>query len=203
MDGVQLGSEFGLSPEHAPSFRTKASAWRGLVAALEDEGLLDAVCEQTPAPVTELLRDPPTGGVFVPAISFHYVYKALEPMVSDAQMRAIGQRSMHRGPIPLLKPVLEALFRLLGTNPGAVMRRMPGVIGGQVKGMKILVDVRGEKAVDVRVSYDFLRGLPRTAFTFWQGILWTVFDLCRVEPTVAELEIGEHSASARFHFEWA
>ncbi len=198
----ELGVQFSLERVNAKRFRTKASAWRGLVAALKHEELFDTVLAEVPPPVATLLSEPPRGGVFVPAIAFHFVYRALEGKVDDARMRAIGQRSMHRGSIPVLKPVLEALLRLLGTNPGAVLRRMPPIITGQVKGMTVAVTGLHEHEATVHVAYEYISGLPRTSFSFWQGILWTVFDLCHTEPREATMEIDEARASCVYHFAW-
>ncbi len=198
-----FGAEFGLDPDMAPMFRTKASAWRGLISALEAEALFEGAVAAVPPEVEELLREPPAGGVWIPAVAFQYVFRALDAQVDDARMRVIAGHAMRHGSLPVLRPVVESLLRIMGSNPGKMMRRLPKVVNQQIQGMKLEVADIQPRSFRARLEYEFVNGLPRATFTFWQGILWAVFDICGVEPTNATIAIGPRRATCEYEFDWA
>lgn len=198
----KFGAEFGLDPDSAPLFRTKASAWRGLISALEAEDLMNAAHEGVPPEVQDLLRDPPAGGVWVPAVAFQYVFRALDAHVDDEKMRLIARHSMQHGSIPILRPVIESLLRIMGSNPGGLVKRLPKVVHQQLQGIRLETQDIQDRSFRARLEYEYVNGLPRATFAFWQGVLWGVFDVCGVEPSEVSMSIGPRRATCEYEFHW-
>ena len=197
-----FGAEFGLDPESAPLFRTKASAWRGLISALEAEDLMAAAHEGVPPEVQDLLRSPPAGGVWVPAVAFQYVFRALDAQVDDEQMRVIARHSMQHGTMPILRPVIESLLRIMGTNPGGLIKRLPKVAHQQLQGIRLEIHDVQDRSFRARLEYEHVNGLPRATFTFWQGVLWAVFDVCGVTPSDVHMSIDQQRSTCEYEFHW-
>ena len=199
-----LGAEFGLTPEQSAGFRSKAAAWRGLIAALEAKGYFDEVVREVPAPVRVLMKNPPLGAVWMPAIAFQYVFRALSIRLDDNGMRQLARHSLIRGPMKTMKPVIEGMLRLFGAKPINFLRRTPGVMERQLEGVKFeFFESQSENEASMHIDYYLLRDLPRECFTYWEGVFTTVFDICGIDDfsTEVEIEPGRHAATIRFR--WA
>ncbi|MEM7151844.1 MAG: hypothetical protein AAF799_03335 [Myxococcota bacterium] len=202
MEPEHLGVEFGLTAADAARFKSKASAWKGLVSALEQKGLHDQVLAKVPEAVAKLMQHPPTGGAWMPAVAFSYVFVALHGTLDDEQMRAVASSSILRGPMKTMKPMVEGMLRLFGTSPLAFFRRLPKIMAQQLQGVTFDLVEAQDTEVLVQVRYHYVRGLPREAFVYWDGVQRSTFDICGVGPTHCSMKIESEDSSARYHYRW-
>lgn len=202
MTPVALGAEFGLSAADAEKFKSKASAWAGLMSALKAKGFYDRVLVEVPDEVAALMKHPPTGGAWMPAVAFSYVFVALRGTIDDARMLDLANASILRGPMRAMKPMVEGMLRLFGTSPLAFFRRLPKIMAQQLQGVTFELVEEQETEVVVEIRYHFVSGLPREAFVYWDGVQRGTFDICGVTPKQCSMTVDPDASAARYHYRW-
>ncbi len=175
-----LGHELARDPEFHKHFLCKGSAFRGVVAALEQNDLLDQVCAEVPAEVAAHLRQPPASTEWMQAIEFQYVFRGVEICGGMDGLKRVGRDGIFRGPLKTMRPFIEGTLRLFGGSPTAFFRRIPSVMESQIKGLRFSYEERGPTEVAITVHYDWLKDVPLCAFVYWEAVFGVTFELCGV-----------------------
>ncbi len=197
-----LGAEFGLSKADAPRFRSKASAWRGLMAALRGRELFEGVRSRVPPEVVALMDRPPLGAAWMPAVAFQYAFRGLAGLVDDDEVQVVASESVFHGPMKVMRPLVEGSIRLFGPEPAGLFKRIPKIMAQQIEGVRFVNEEVGVKAHTISVSYEHIHDLPVACFTYWAGIFSVVFEICGIPDVESEVEIDDARRSCRIHYRW-
>ena len=198
-----LGAEFGWPRAACERSMSKASAYRGLVGAVADRGMTEAVARQLPEAARETFLQPPLSVTYIPSVHFHLVMKAIDAAGGHELLRDIGRDSILQGPVSMMRPLIEGTLRLFEASPAAFYKMMPKIIGNQAQDMTLRFEKTGARACELLVQFDVFDHMPPRAWVYWEGVLLAIYDLCSVEGTCTATPTDDpRGRAAIFHCAW-
>ena len=184
-------------------FVTKASAWRSLIDVMREVGVLERVRERSDPAVQEFLDKPPFPSTWMPAIPFQSVLAVLEKEVGIEGVREIARESTNGGMMKVMRPLVEGLLRIFGSDPASFYKRVPKVMESQVRGITFDFKTVEDGRAELLLSYDYLRDCPTGSFVYWESVLQQVQEVCGRQGTATTERIDTpRRNSARLVFTW-
>lgn len=185
--------------------RSRASAFRGLVKACEDAGVLPQMLEVVSERAREHLTRPPLGLAWMPGLVFQEAIVAIDAVAGRETLVKVANASMHAGPMQHMRPFIEGTLRLFGATPHAFYRRLPKMLEGQLIGMTFAYEPKGPDGAIVSIEHGPIRDVDDASFAYWQGVLQVSVELCRrtLKRTAYERDLGAPRNSGRVVIEWA
>lgn len=200
---VRASAAFSRRSDLNERFVTRASAWRSLMEVLHQHAVFHAVRERVPPAIGRLMDRPPPTIAWMPAVTFQFVFVALDELVDRDTFARMAHDSVVKGPLVRMKPVVEGVLRIFGASPEAFLRRTQPVMETQVRGLSFELERYATGHAVLCVRYDLLESPPDSAFDYWRAVMEINFELCSlaVKSRTERIDAPPHNA-ARLHYWW-
>lgn len=202
-DLLEAAAAFSTRGDLNEVFVTRASAWRSFMEVLHQHAVFHAVRERVPPAIQRVMDRPPAPTTWMPAVTFQFVFVALDELVDGDAFARMAHDSVVKGPLLHMKPLVEGVFRLFGASPEAFLRRTKPVMETQVRGISFDVERYAAGHAVLRVTYNHLTSPPDSAFDYWRAVMEINFELCSlpVKSRTERVDTPPNNA-ARLHYWW-
>mgnify|MGYP000461385582 CR=1 FL=1 len=175
---------------------------RGIVAAMKQENLLDALLVTASPPVRALLEQPPLAGAWVEGSLLDAFTQEFTQRFGEEKHRQIQKRAIAQGPMLIIRPLVEAAFRVTGTSPNTLLERFHRISSASVRGTSYAYTRTGPTSGILTAVVDGFP--PPTMAVGMMAAVDFLFELCGVVGHVAtpEFKRGADTTTLTLELSW-
>jgi hypothetical protein len=151
----------------------KGNLMRGWHDVLQEERLIDTICERLTPEVASLLRDPPASTAWVDVAFFECVAEAVRLEVGEKRLMSYFVRAMRVGWVALLSRFLGGMIKIFGPSPHTVFARIENAAKANTVGFDLSWKKLGETSGELSAHYPFR---PR----IYEGGAWGTWAVCKL-----------------------
>jgi hypothetical protein len=163
-------------------YEVKGYLFRGILGALEQEGLLMSVRDKVPPEVRAVIQNPPLAGAWMEGGLLDAVSDVVLELHGVQALRRIHGAGVNRGAMTVLRPVAESVMRMLGVAPGKLLGQLNRMQQSAVRGLEHKWQETGPNAGVLTTTVD--ANVPASFFEGTAGSMEVVFTLCGVAGKV-------------------
>lgn len=182
---------------------TKASMFRGYVAAIERAGILDDVRERVSERTRALIDRPPLVSTWLSHEPTDELLIAVDRLRGPLTVRRISRDAALNGLAPAVRLIIESVLRALGASPASLFSRLPQITSSTARGSEWSWEAKTPSSGTITVRFPARRDIPACVFESVGGSLESIFDLCRTDGKVAPAEVLPEKNAARFRVRWS
>jgi hypothetical protein len=166
-----------------PGYEVKGFHFRGILAALEQERLLDEVRTRLPPDILAFVDRPPLAGAWVDGRVMDAMAEAVRVARGPQALRKVQKAAVTRGAMLVLKPVVESVMRVLGVAPSTILGQLNRLQGSAVRGVEHEFRSTGPSGGTLITTV--MADVPDSFFEGTAGSMEALCELCGATARVA------------------
>ncbi len=184
-----------------PKCEMRGVVVQGTVTELRNRKLFDAVRERVPPDVQAMMDDPPNPFDWVPTTPWETMLSQIGQVAGRETLREIAHALSSGSGSALAGTAIKAMFKVFGTAPVAVLKRMNNVTHAQFRGVEATYEPETKRSGFVVLRYP--EPVNEFVYVGWEGVYRLGKDLTR-EPdfVVDKTEILDGGKTGRLHIRW-
>ncbi|MBI5494724.1 MAG: hypothetical protein HY904_06815 [Deltaproteobacteria bacterium] len=183
-------------------YEVKGFHFRGILAALESEGLTAEVRDRLAPGEAAFMERPPLPGAWVEGRVMDAISEAVLALRGPQVLRRVHKLAVNRGAMTVLRPVVESVMRVLGVSPGTLLAQLNTLQGAAARGIEHRFEARGPAEGVLATSV--VGNVPDSFFEGTAGSMEALCTLCGVTPLISAPEVTRTAdrTTGRLQLSW-